>query len=275
MVDYRMAFSAIRKDPQWKRKLGLGVLITLIPYVGTVWMIGWQMEYQRNVAWGDDGRIPGWSDFSGQALAGLKATVAVLPYSVVLSLFLTPMMMAVPLMGGLLGDFDPATVWVRMAVVTGISLFVVMTLTVLIIPFTSSTILRVALYGTFESGFQFKEIWRLMKAQKPKLMRAWGFTSLNMGISLAAMILYFGSFGLLIVLLPGSSELKAIAILVLGVVGYFGYIVFAMALGLYLGLANSYYFGMYGRAAYHLEEARSSTVSSWGAAQTQDAPPSS
>ncbi len=66
----------------------------LIPYLGIVWMLGWEMQYQRNVAWGDDERIPSWSDFTGQALLGLKAYVAVLPYSLAISVITMPPLMA-------------------------------------------------------------------------------------------------------------------------------------------------------------------------------------
>ena len=85
LVDYRASFASTRGDSHWKRKLALGVVIALIPYLGIVWMLGWQMQYQRNIAWGYEGRIPEWSDFKGQVLLGLKGLLAVLPYSFVLS----------------------------------------------------------------------------------------------------------------------------------------------------------------------------------------------
>jgi len=256
VVEYKRAFAAIRRDPQWKRKIGLGVLIALIPYVGAVWMVGWEMEYQRNVAWGDDETVPGWTDFSRQALLGLKGYVAVLPYSFGLSLIITPLMILAPLMGFSATDsgaaFDP---W-GLVLGVGATMLVSMALLLLLIPFTSSAMLRVALYGTIGSGFEFKEIWRRMRSHRDELMRAWAFSAFNTGLSLAVMLLYFGALGLLIALIPGSWEQKAMLAFPLGGLGYVVYLCFGMALSLYLALANMHYFGSYGRAAYRLDEVR-------------------
>jgi hypothetical protein len=253
VVDYRSGFKAIRRDPKWMHKIALGALIALIPYVGQVWMLGWELEYQRNVAWGQDERLPSWSDFSGQAMQGLRAYVAILPYSLALSLVIIPAALVVPILASM-GSPDPAAMGLGMALGIGTMIIVLLGLVLLIIPLTSSVMLRVALYGTFESGFQLKETWRLMRESRRDLYRAWRFSSVNIGISLGAMILYFGLVGLMMALIPGPLGQKALAIAVLGSVAYFGYIFLGMALGLYLGLANMHYFGSYGRAAYRLAE---------------------
>lgn len=237
------------------RKLALGVLISLIPYVGMVWMLGWEMEYQRNVAWGDDECIPGWSDFAGQALLGLKAYVAILPYSLVLSVIMVPALMAGPLLGGMAADSGAVPAWLGVIAGFAASSLAVMALSLLIVPFTSSAMLRVALYGTLESGLQFKEIWRLMREHQTELLRAWGFSVINTGISLAVMILYLGSLVLLLASMPGSWEQKFLTVSLLGFIGFLGYVLLAMPLSLYLGLANMHLFGSYGRAAYNLDAA--------------------
>lgn len=254
MVDYRAAFAAVRRDPHWKRKVGLGALIQLIPYVGTVWMLGWTMEYQRNVAWDSGERVPDFSDFAGQAMQGLRAFVVVLPYSVVLGLLITPAFMAAPLLGVLMGS--DASLLATVAIAAGAVLSLAMT--VLIIPLSSSTILRVALYETLESGFQYKEIWRLMRERRSELIRAWGFATINLCIHFGVAVLCFGTLILLTVLITilfsSLSELASVlAFLVVGAVGYLGCIVLISASGLYLGLAHAHYFGMYGRAAYQLD----------------------
>ncbi len=150
-----------------------------------------------------------------------------------------------------------------------------MALTILLMPFTSSVMLRVALYGTIESGFQLKEIWRLMREGKRELLRAWAFSTINIGITYAAMIAFFGFVGLLMVLVPGSAETKVIAVIALGIVGYFTYIFLGYALSLYLGLANMHFFGSYGRTAYRLDEARQPApyALSQAGVQTPESPP--
>jgi len=252
VVDFRRAFAAIRKDPHWKRRVALGVPITLIPYVGMVWMQGWQMEYQRSVAWGNDERLPRWS-FSSQALLGLKGFVAILPYSLILSLVLLPAVFVPIVLGAVAADSSASAPEVGIVFGFILPFVLVMSFTLLIIPLMNSAILRVALYGTFESGFQFKEILRLMREHKSELKRAWGFSAINVGISLAAMVAYFGLLALVAVLIPGPMRQSAGLIASLVFAGYFVYIPLGMALSLYLGMANAHFFGSYGRSAYGLE----------------------
>jgi hypothetical protein len=255
VVDYRKGFAAIRKDPKWMRKIALGVLIALIPYVGQVWMLGWELEYQRNVAWGHDERLPSWSNFSGQVMQGLRAYVAILPYSLALCFVIIPAALVVPILVSMAGPSDSAGVALGVTLGVGVAV-VIMGLTVLIMPLTGSVMLRVALYATFESGFQLKDTWRLMRENKIDLRRAWGFSSINLGISLGAMVLYFGGVALVMVLIPGPFAQKALAVALLGLGAYVVYIFFALALGICLGLANMHYFGSYGRAAYRLDEVK-------------------
>jgi len=255
VVEYRKAFAAVRNDPNWKRKIAVGALIALIPYVGMVWLWGWQMQYQRRVAWGDDTHISGWADFRGQALLGLKILVAILPYSLALSVVMTPPLMAGIFRFGAAAPSDPASSSLALAGGMAVWFIVFMGLTILLIPLTSSVMLRVALFGTIESGFQLKEIWRLMRENKTDLRRAWGFSTLNIGISYAAMITFFAFIGLVMALVPGSDAVKVIAVIVLGIVAYFAYMFFGTALSIYLGLVNMHLFGSYGRAAYGLQEA--------------------
>lgn len=250
MVEWGRPFSAIRKDPHWKRKVVLAALVNLIPYVGTVWYIGWAMEYMRDVAWGEDARLPEWSGFSRQALLGLKGFVAVLPYSLALSAVITPIMFVAILAGGATGS------GIGFMITLTAMMLLMMGFAVLLYPLTASAQLRVSLYGTIESGFQFGELWRLMREKRSELNRAWGYSALNTGISLAAMLVLFAILGGLFALGVSSSPEVALLLFAIGVVIYFAYMTFGMALSVCLGLANMHYFGSFGRAAYRLDEAR-------------------
>lgn len=256
MVDYRTSLVAVRSDPQWKRKMALGILIQLIPYVGLVWLIGWQMEYQRGVAWGDDRRLPEWSAFGRQAMLGLKAVVAVLPFSFALSLFTIPSSLAAVALLESGTDAGAGPGWVAVAAFIAGMVVLPIAITMLMVPLTSSVMLRVALYDSFESGFQYKEILRLMRERKKDLLRAWGFSAINAAISLGAMAGFFGLIWLVMVSLPGTWEQKIVSVLVLAVVAYLVYMAFALGLSVYLGLVNMHLFGSYGRAAYRLDEQR-------------------
>lgn len=252
MVEYRRAFADIRKDPHWKRKLALGVLIALIPYLGTVWMIGWEMQYQRNVAWGEEARIPEWSDFTGQALLGLKALLAVLPYSLLLSAVTTPPLMAGMILFSLGAESDPVSAGITLAIGVAIWFLMLMGLTIALMPLTGSVTLRVSLFGTIESGFELKETWRLMREAKTDLLKAWGFSALNIGITFAALLALTALIGAAGLLAFASGSLTALIALVVAAPPISFLVV--MALALFLGLANAHYFGRYGRVAYRLDK---------------------
>jgi hypothetical protein len=252
LVDYRRPFAAIRKDPKWARKLGLGVLISLVPYLGFVWVLGWQMEYQRSVAWGDDEHLPGWSDLGSQALLGLQGFVAVLPYSLVTSILIVPVAMVLPIVI-ISSPHDARLALPIVAAALGVFFIMVMASTLLIMPLVDSAILRAALYGTFEAPFQFKEMWRVMREHKRELLRAWGFSGINMGFAFVAMVPLFGFMGMPVVLIRSLGEIEAIVLMLLGLVAYFAYIPLVTALGLFLGLARMHYFGRFGRIAYGLD----------------------
>ncbi len=251
LIEYRRPFIAIRQDPEWGRKIALGALISLIPYVGLVWMMGWQIQYQREVAWGRDERLPSWSHFSQQALLGLKAFAAVLPYSMVVSVVITPLMLAATTFIILASDVSSAHFIAGLIAVQGFTMIVIAATSVLLMPPTASTTVRVALYQTLESGLEIKEIWRLMREYRRELKRAWGFSALNSLIIFAVTTTYFAGFTLVFLFIVKAGSDWTL-VLMLPIIGMALYPVF-QAFSLYMGLASSHYFARYGRVAYELE----------------------
>jgi hypothetical protein len=223
----------------------------MIPYVGLVWMLGWEMQYQRNVAWGRAVHVPDWSDFKGQALLGLKSLLAILPYSLAMNVITTPLIIGGAFLSVAGADPDSAQPFVAMALTFGAAYVLIIVMTVGLLPLTGSIMLRVSLFGTIESGFQLKETCRLMREAKGDLKRAWGFSVLNLGIT------YFVMFAVAAVLIASvllalqSQSWAALAAIVLlaPVVG----IVVVLPLSLFLGLAHVHYFAQYGRRAYGLD----------------------
>ena len=251
MVDYRASFASTRGDSHWKRKLALGVVIALIPYLGIVWMLGWQMQYQRNIAWGYEGRIPEWSDFKGQVLLGLKGLLAVLPYSFVLSAITTPLLVASMTYFSINLASNPKAAWAAYAAGLLLWWLLLMLLTVCLMPVTGSITLRVSLYRTIDSGFQLKETWRLMKATRRDLLKAWGLSVLNMaitfGVALTLTALVAGAAWLAF----ASQNLIVISLVLLGLPPI-------SILSTWRSRSTSasrvtHLFARYGRAAYELE----------------------
>jgi hypothetical protein len=65
------AWRAYRADPMWVRKTLLGGLAYMIPVVGPLAVMSWQVGYIRRVAWGDDRPLPGVGDLETLAKRAL------------------------------------------------------------------------------------------------------------------------------------------------------------------------------------------------------------
>jgi hypothetical protein len=264
MVEFGRPFVAMRKDPRWVRKIAIGALINLIPYFGAAAVLGWGLEYLRRVAWGSDEELPEWTHPGKLALRGLWAIIAVLPYSLGIAVIATPIIIAavfasmVPIFAASAGQAAPPagpTMASFLVIVAGGALPMIV-LGYLVMPFSSSTTLRIALYDRFEVGFEFREIWASMKASRPTLLRAWGF-SVALGLIVFVPVLALTMAPTLalttIVSTPGSGEplvASAAALLIPGVsllmqaaVGF---------VGLITGVANDHYWGRHAAAAYGL-----------------------
>lgn len=69
------AFTFFLDDPQWIKKVLLGALISLIPFVGGFILLGWGLAVARNVYQGSDTPLPEWDDLGGYLVRGLIAWV--------------------------------------------------------------------------------------------------------------------------------------------------------------------------------------------------------
>jgi hypothetical protein len=78
LVDIGRAFTAFMKDPEWIRKVLLGTLISLIPFIGGIVLLGWGLTIVKNTYEGRDDRLPEWDDFGGYLSKGFMAWVGAL-----------------------------------------------------------------------------------------------------------------------------------------------------------------------------------------------------
>ena len=274
MITFGAPFAAMRKDPRWAKKVLLGGLINLIPYFGTFVVMGWALEYLRRVAWGLDQELPEWTGLGRHALRGLYGFAAIMPYSLALSLILTPVMViviaavvifatvAVGATAAAGSPPDPAafvgsTVLATLVISFG-SAILIMPFSYAITPLVYSAYARVALYDRLEAGFQFREIWDSVKKSRPTLLRAWGYTVL-VGLLVQPLVLLSMAPYVGLLLLPAVAEgmppqnvaLAAAALLVaipltLLLVGL---------AGVFVSIATHHWWGVHARAAYGLADA--------------------
>src|SRR5690606_15427810 len=65
-------------DPEWIKKVLLAALISLIPLVGSLMLLGWGLAVTRNAYEGVDTPLPDWSDLGGYLVRGVTAWVGAL-----------------------------------------------------------------------------------------------------------------------------------------------------------------------------------------------------
>ncbi len=90
-MDFGLSFSFPFQDEDWIKKIVLTVVISFIPVIGQLALLGWMVELTRRVIRGDAAPLPDWADFGGILLLGLKMFVIGFVYSLPLILLALPM----------------------------------------------------------------------------------------------------------------------------------------------------------------------------------------
>ena len=82
------SFTCITEDQDWVRKVLLGGAITLIPFVGQFFVMGYVIETMRNIIAGRVTPLPEIDDFGGKLIEGLKMWVITFVYALPLILLM-------------------------------------------------------------------------------------------------------------------------------------------------------------------------------------------
>jgi len=85
-MDFGMAFSYVFQDKDWLRKVGIVALISLIPILGQLVLIGWSLNITKRVIDRHPEPLPE-VDFGGDLGRGFSAFVIGFVYSLPISLF--------------------------------------------------------------------------------------------------------------------------------------------------------------------------------------------
>lgn len=79
-MDISRAFSFVTEDEQWVSKILLGGVITLIPFVGPFFLLGYMLRLAEQVGLDNPRPLPAWSDFGDLLMKGLYYFVITLVY---------------------------------------------------------------------------------------------------------------------------------------------------------------------------------------------------
>ncbi len=89
-MDIGRAFVYPFEDPDWLKKIVIVAVISLIPVIGQIWLLGWSIEITRRVIKKDPIQLAGFDDFGGMLMLGLKAFVIGFVYSIPMFFFILP-----------------------------------------------------------------------------------------------------------------------------------------------------------------------------------------
>lgn len=90
-MDFGLSFSFPFQDEEWGKKIVLTAVISLIPIIGQLALIGWLVELTRRVIRGDTEPLPDWADFGGILVLGLKMFAIGFVYALPLMFATIPM----------------------------------------------------------------------------------------------------------------------------------------------------------------------------------------
>jgi hypothetical protein len=74
-MQFGKAFSFVFEDEDWVMKTIIAALVSLIPIIGQITVLGWGLEVTKRVIRNDPNPLPDWSDFGGHIVKGIMAWV--------------------------------------------------------------------------------------------------------------------------------------------------------------------------------------------------------
>ncbi len=120
-MDFMKAITYPFDDDEWLKKIGLGVLIQLIPIVGAFALQGWSFEITKRVKGDDPTPLPDWSEFGSMIGKGFMLAIASLIYMSPVLIVSCLIGVAQAVMGGAAASVDDADA--LSAMVGGLGIF--------------------------------------------------------------------------------------------------------------------------------------------------------
>ena len=162
-MDIGRSFSYVTEDQDWVKKILLGGLISLIPFVGQIYLMGYVVEALRNVIAGRDVPLPEVTeDFGGKLLRGLLLSVITLIYFLPLIIVSTCSGIGSSVLPAVMQESDASGVAITSwGVCFGCISLILGILAGLHLPFVWS---KYAETGEFGEAFKLGEIFEMLKS---------------------------------------------------------------------------------------------------------------
>ena len=219
------------EDKQWTGKIGIGVLISIVPILNFAWL-GYILELMRQVIKGNPLPMPDWNNLGKKFMDGLFLFLAGFVYAlpVILLIGVPLAVMIVPAI--LAGNSNNQSI--ASAIATAGSMVAMCLTCVFLLYALALSVLFPAIYveyaakGTFASCFNFKDIFVQIGKNTGVYFTAWG---VYLGVAIGASLVG-GIIGGLLGWIPCLGQLIAVVV--------------GVASGIYALLVFAHLFGQYG-----------------------------
>ncbi len=157
-MEFGLAFSYVFEDSDWFKKIALAALVSLIPIIGQIFLIGWALEITRRVIKNDPTPLPD-LDFGENLGRGFKAFVVGLVYALPIFVLMIPNFIA-PFMIEIIGEDAGGVIAILFTVCSSVLVFVYSLLMAFLLPAAYG---RVADTGNLGDGLKIGEVFKLVK----------------------------------------------------------------------------------------------------------------
>ncbi len=169
-MDYGKAFTFMFDDPDWVRKLGIGVVVglvatllspILIGLVPAIMVLGYSLDVLRNVNNGREHPLPEWEDWGGFLGRGFKLVVAFFVWSLPLILIMIPIMIGAALADSQNGSGGAGVAFGTLFIVCSSCLMLLWGLFLVLI--SPAIYIRLAVTGRLGAAFEIGKLWALTR----------------------------------------------------------------------------------------------------------------
>ncbi len=163
-MEFGRAFTYATEDPDWLKKIGIAALVTLIPIVGQITVLGWALEITRRVINQDPSPLPDWDNFGDFVSKGFQAAVVGFVYALPLIVVSGCLNTVLPFMAQAGSDSEElmTTIITVFSICIGCFNFIYGILLSLVLPAAYGNM--AASGGQVSAGFRFNEIIALVRA---------------------------------------------------------------------------------------------------------------
>jgi hypothetical protein len=169
-MDFGKAFTFMFDDPDWVRKLGIGVVVglvatllspILIGIVPAIMILGYCLDVLRNVVNGREQPLPEWEDWSGFLARGFKLVVALFVWGLPFFLLSIPVFIGVALASSQNGNSGAGVAFGVLFIICSSCLLLLWGLFLVLI--SPAICIRLAVTDRLAATFEICKVWALTR----------------------------------------------------------------------------------------------------------------